>query len=124
MAYSFADFIESDELNRLDRMVRDVGVYISTRIGSMLFDRSAGGIFHRLENSENTPVEDALIKNSIITLLADYNGGALPDLQVASTSDLIIIERDRNKVDVFVGILPLISPNLSDLRLFQLEIRV
>lgn len=123
MNYSFTDFIQSDELKRADRIVRDVSLYVTTRIGSLFYDRTGGSFLHTLENSENDGVNDTLIRYNIMQLLAQYNTATLPELQVASIGEMIMIERKGPNINIYIGLVPLQAPSIRDLRLFELELR-
>jgi hypothetical protein len=113
---SFDNFIESEELSRIDRITRDLKLYISQRLGSSLYARSEGSTVGLIENSENSVVYDLLIKVRLVEMVARYNQTVTEEFQAVTSAEMLTINRDGNKLDIHVGFVPFVEPNLDLLR--------
>jgi hypothetical protein len=118
---NFSNFIESDSMDRVDRITRDLSIFIRQNLGSALYARRDGSTVYLLDNDENSPVYDALLKVRFIEIVANYNAQTTPELQAITGEQLIVIERDGNKLDIFLGFFPVIQPSQDTLGVLPLS---
>jgi len=121
---SFENFLESEDLERIDRITRDLKLYIGQRLGSSLYARSEGSTVALIENAENSAVYDLLIKVRLVEMVARYSQTVTEEFQAVTSADMIVINRVENKLDIYVGFLPFIEPNLDLLRVIPFNFGV
>lgn len=118
---TFGNFIETDNMKRENVMIRDLFNYTREQIGGVFYDRNSGGFLSLMENNENSQTYDLIIKVKFIEIVAKYNLSVTPEYQVATSADMIVIDRAGNRVTVFLGFIPLVNPKLESLRSFPIS---
>lgn len=114
--FSFGSFLDTESMTKLERIRRDLFVYLDSQLKSAFYSRMTRSPLRLLENSENSAVYDELVRVSFVELVANYNLTAQPEYQVIVGSDMVVIEREDNYVFIYVGFFPAMEPILSNLQ--------
>lgn len=116
---SFDNLLETSNLSRVDRIKRDLNTYIIRGAGSVFMDRSSGSLVYFMENDENYLIYDLLIKVRLVEMVAKYNLTVPVEFGAISSAEMVVIERQGNRVDIKLGFFPLANPTIDSLKVLQ-----